>query len=322
MSSERKRAGRDAERAGKHSTALTIYEAVVGRYRYGYYGQLASQRISELKRQYRDLKPEKAAEGSTLARAVANLKPAAPLPETMTEKAEPRLLRAANLQTIALSDLAFIELERARRDAPSSPRINLEIARIYRSRGENLKAVNALQRAHPDYTSYRGDEAPREVFEIFFPLIEWKTIKAEAARHNLDPYLIAGLIRQESVFDPSARSRANALGLMQLLPSTGKLVARKQGSGIITSDQLYNPQLNIKLGTAYFADMLDKFGRIEYAAAAYNGGPGRVDRWLKTLPSEIEDWVDSIPITETRLYVQGVLRNTAHYRRLYSESNN
>jgi soluble lytic murein transglycosylase len=174
-----------------------------------------------------------------------------------------------------------------------------------------------LQRAHPDYSIYQADEVPQEVYDIFFPLIEWETIKTEATRHGLDPYTVAGLIRQESVFDPRARSRANALGLMQLLPSTGQLVARKEGIGKITSDQLYNPQLNIKLGTSYLAEMLNKFGKIEYAAAAYNGGPGRVDRWLNTLPSGIEDWVEAIPITETRLYVFGVMRNSAQYRRIY-----
>jgi soluble lytic murein transglycosylase len=210
-------------------------------------------------------------------------------------------------------------LEVARRDAPTSPRINLAIATIYHARGDNLKAVQVLQRAHPDYLLYQGNEAPREVFEIFFPLIEWDTIKTEAARYKLDPYVVAGLIRQESVFDPRVRSRANALGLMQLLPSTGKLVARKQGSGVITDQQLYNPQLNIKLGVAYLAELVNKYGRVEYAAAAYNGGPGRVDHWLQTLPGNLEDWVEAIPITETRLYVQGVVRNAAHYRRIYAE---
>jgi soluble lytic murein transglycosylase len=312
-------AGRDSERAGKQARALAIYEAIPRRYRYGYYGLLTQKYLTQLKQQYKGLLPEKAAEGSVLAHALANIKPAGPVAETMTEKAEPLLARAADLQLINLGEQALSELETARKDAPNSPRINLEIARVHRARGENLKAVLTLQRAHPDYASYQGNEVPREIFEIFFPLTEWNAIKKEAARNGLDPYVVAGLIRQESVFDPRARSRANAFGLMQLLPSTGKLVARKQGSSLISSEQLYNPQINIKLGTAYLADMINRFGRIEYAAAAYNGGPGRVDRWLKTLPDNLEDWVEAIPITETRLYVQGVLRNTAHYRRLYPE---
>ncbi|MFQ3640643.1 MAG: transglycosylase SLT domain-containing protein, partial [Chloracidobacterium sp.] len=98
----------------------------------------------------------------------------------------------------------------------------------------------------------------------------------------------------------------------------GNLVANKKGAGPITAEQLYNPQLNIVLGTSYLSDMRRQFGRYEYAFAAYNAGPGRVVNWLKTLPTdELDVWIDAIPITETRLYVQGVTRNAAHYRRLY-----
>ncbi|MEW6733878.1 MAG: transglycosylase SLT domain-containing protein [Acidobacteriota bacterium] len=312
-------AARDAERANRLARALAIYQVIPQRYRYGYYGYLSEQRLNNFRTHHTSIKPEQPEANSRLARALYAIKPAAPLAETITDKATPHLARAASLVLLNLNELALIELETARRDAPTSPRINFEIARIYRARGENLRAVQALQRAHPDYHSYQGDEAPREVFEIFFPLTEWETIKAEATRYGLDPYIVAGLIRQESVFDPRARSRANALGLMQLLPSTGKLVARKQQRGTISADQLYNPELNIKLGVAYLADMINRFGRIEYAAAAYNGGPGRVDRWLRTLPSELDEWVEAIPISETRLYVQGVLRNAAHYRRLYGK---
>src|SRR5262249_13269598 len=124
------------------------------------------------------------------------------------------------------------------------------------------------------------------------------------------------------VFDPKARSRANALGLMQVLPSTGQAVARRNnlGGGRITSSDLYNPVLNIQLGTAYVHQLLDEFHRFEYVAAAYNGGETRVRRWLREMPNnEIEEWVESIPLSETRLYVQGVYRNARIYQRLYDE---
>ncbi|MBI4851940.1 MAG: transglycosylase SLT domain-containing protein [Acidobacteria bacterium] len=304
----------DAERAGQLPRAMALYEALLKRYKYNYYGYLTLQRIAKLKQQ--NISPQKSIEGA-LEKAISNIKPATPLPETATEKATPYIQKADQLHEIGLDEQALNEVENLRKDAPNSHRINFAIATIYRDRGENFRAVVALQRAHPDYSIYQGEEVPKEVYDIFFPLIEWETIKAEATRQGLDPYTVAGLIRQESVFDPRARSRANALGLMQLLPSTGQLVARKQGVGKITNEQLYNPQLNIKLGTAYLAEMLNKFGKIEYAAAAYNGGPGRVDRWLNTLPSNIEDWVEAIPITETRLYVFGVMRNSAQYRRIY-----
>ena len=125
-----------------------------------------------------------------------------------------------------------------------------------------------------------------------------------------------------SVFNPQARSRANAFGLMQILPSTGMAVARKNslGGGRISRADLFNPVLSIQLGTAYVKELFDRFGRFEYVAAAYNGGPTRVSRWLNELPgNEIEDWVESIPLSETRLYVQGVYRNSRQYQRLYDD---
>ncbi|HKQ76954.1 MAG TPA: lytic transglycosylase domain-containing protein, partial [Blastocatellia bacterium] len=176
---------------------------------------------------------------------------------------------------------------------------------------------------YPDYGQMLPEEATREVWEVFYPLKWWSNIKEEAKRHNIDPYLIAGLIRQETVFTPNARSRANALGLMQLLPYVGRDVARKTGAGAITSNDLFNPVLNIQLGTAYVKELMQGFDRFEYVAAAYNGGPTRVRRWIKDLPtSEIEEWVESIPLSETRLYVQGVYRNARQYQRLYDEQGN
>jgi soluble lytic murein transglycosylase len=149
--------------------------------------------------------------------------------------------------------------------------------------------------------------------------MNWQDIKTWGERRNLDPYQIAGLIRQESVFNPRAKSSANAYGLMQLVIPTASMMARKYSPGTtgIYAETLYNPALNIELGTAYMREQLDKYGRIEYMAAAYNAGPGRVVAWKASLPLDIDEWVEAIPFKETKGYVQGVTRNMLQYRRLY-----
>jgi soluble lytic murein transglycosylase len=310
----------DAERAGDQARALTMYRALLLRYGAGWYGYNAERHIAEItRRNIKQLAPESDA---VLSRAVAKLQFNPPVVETMNPADEERLEKAASLMLINQAQSALSELEAARNRAANSPRINLQIAQIYRSRNENVSAVNVLKRAYPDYGQALLNEMPRAAWDVFYPLGWWSTIKEEAKRNNIDPYLIAGLIRQETIFNPQAVSRANAMGLMQLLPSTGRSVAKRYslGGGAISSADLFNPILNIQLGTAYVAEQIRSFGRFEYVAAAYNGGPSRVARWLRELPAgEIEEWVDSIPLSETRAYVQGVYRNARQYKRLYDE---
>jgi soluble lytic murein transglycosylase len=168
------------------------------------------------------------------------------------------------------------------------------------------------------------EEMGREEWDIFYPLTNWNEIKNWATNRKLDPFQVAGFIRQETVFNPRAKSGANAYGLMQLLLPTAKIIARKYGSSFMPSsaEDLYQPGLNIELGTAYIRDQFDKFGQVEFVAVAYNAGPNRVPQWRSTLPAEMDEFVEAIPFKETKGYVQGIIRNSAQYRRLYDDSGN
>ena len=147
-------------------------------------------------------------------------------------------------------------------------------------------------------------------------------IQENARARNLDPYRVAAFIRQETVFSPRAESHANAYGLMQLLLDTAQRTARRVGANVPRSkEELFEPRLNIRLGTAYLREQLDRYdGRIELAAAAYNAGPGRADRWKVELPAELDEWTEAVPFRETRQYVQGIVRNTLQYQRLYDSN--
>jgi len=257
-----------------------------------------------------------------VAKAVANLKTVTVAAETATAKEIERAENAEELGTIGFFDLAIEELQEAKKTAQESPKINLALAKHYRLRGDNVNALLALAKSYPDYSQMFPEEMSREEWDIFYPLTNWQEIKQWAKARNLDSFTVAGLIRQESVFDPRAKSHANAYGLMQLLIPTARATARKHGSATteIYGETLFQPALNIELGTAYMRDQLDKFGRIEYLAVAYNAGPGRVPQWRATLPFEMDEFVEAIPFRETKSYVQGVIRNSAQYRRLYDEN--
>jgi soluble lytic murein transglycosylase len=314
-------AARAEERLGNKARALALYDVVVERYRYGYHGYLAARRAAAMRASDGALKPEQARQGSELERIRQNALYVEPLKETADGSEAPRVTRADELELIGLDELAMRELNKAIEAAPTSPRLNVRLAQLYSRRGDNFQATLIVRRGYPDIYSYKDSEIPREAWEIMFPLNNWETIKQEAKKYGIDPYLAAGLIRQESVFNPTAISRVGARGLMQVMPATGQMISRGQGNGRITAADLYNPTLNIKLGMNYLAQMLGQFqGRIEYAAAGYNAGPGRARQWLAARGSlDIEEWVETIPFTETRGYVMGVLRYAANYRRFYKE---
>jgi soluble lytic murein transglycosylase len=137
--------------------------------------------------------------------------------------------------------------------------------------------------------------------------------------------LVMGIIRQESRFDSNARSSANAMGLMQILPSTAKSLAKKIGVRYTEADLTENPQYNILLGSRYIGDLVNRFdGSYILAIAAYNAGPTNVKRWINnygdprkmTSNYEVINWIERIPFKETRSYVQRVLENIQVYRDL------
>ncbi|HEV7644681.1 MAG TPA: transglycosylase SLT domain-containing protein [Pyrinomonadaceae bacterium] len=309
---------RDSERAGKIAEACVLYEAMTARYDANWYGYLSQQRLGALKGRGQCSGNRFPAE-SVVMRAAANLKTVTVAPESAGAREDERIQKADQLGAAGLFDQALDELGEASRTAPGSPRVNMATARFYRQRDENTLAFLALAKTYPDYAQMEPEEMTPEEWDIFYPLMNWQDIKIWAERRNLDPYQIAGLIRQESVFNPRAKSGANAYGLMQLVIPTAGAMARKYSPGNtgIYAETLYNPALNIELGTAYMREQLDKYGRLEYMAAAYNAGPGRVVTWKATLPLDIDEWVEAIPFKETKGYVQGVTRNMLQYRRLY-----
>jgi soluble lytic murein transglycosylase len=313
-------AARDSERAGKLAEARAIYHAMLGRYDANWYGYLSKQRLDAMRN---SVQPQSFPADSLVGRAIANLQTVTVAEETASGDEEARIVKADQLANIGLDEWALKELTKASENAGDSPKVNLATARIYRFQEDNVRALNTLKRSYPDYSQMKPEELTREEWDVFYPLAYWDIIVQESRARDLDPFQVAGLIRQETIFSSRARSSANAYGLMQVVVPTGRMTAKKYGvSREITAESLYEPRLNIQLGTAYLRDQIDKFGRIEYVAAAYNAGPGRAVQWRASLPPEIDEWAEAVPFKETRGYVQGVVRNRLQYLRLYDDKGN
>ncbi len=228
---------------------------------------------------------------------------------------DPHVVRAKLLANAGLNEYIAPEIQAAE---GSDEWGAFAEAEIYHSYGEDAKAMRVMKRALPFYTSAPIEAIPLAYWHILFPEPYWSTIESESAKNGLDPFMVASLIRQESEFNPTVVSYANAWGLMQLLPRVGAELARKDGIRHFDHNELLNPTVNIRLGTQYLRQTLNKFdNQPEYAFAAYNAGDDRVVDWRSGAPFHgIDEFVESIPFTETREYVQGIVRNEMIYRDL------
>jgi len=301
---------RMAEDDKDYGVARAYYEKLADRYRNYYYGVLARKRLA--------LMPSAPAVTVASLQRIGSAKTFDPTAQ-VTDPPEDDLhyMRARLLQNAGATDLAVRELQAGSSEGPSWEM--LEIARIYSSGGEYYRALQALKRAVSGYFAFDINALPAEYWHGLFPRPYWDALRRYSDENGLDPYLVAALIRQESEFNPEAISHANAYGLMQLLPRTGKGEAKKQGLQHYTTDSLLDPTTNIELGTHYFRQMVDHFGgQIEYALAAYNAGEERVEDWRASgTYRDIDEFVESIPFTETREYVQAIVRNAEVYKRVY-----
>jgi soluble lytic murein transglycosylase len=299
-----------AEEDQDAAMARAYYQKLSERFRNFYYGELARRRLREIK-----------AVDEPAHYALLDRVPAIDAGTNITATEPPtdnlRYQKAQVLENGGLLDFAISELQAAATEDQGNW-LAAETAKLYEDAGRYDGAIHVFKRAVPNYFAVDLPTLPRDYWEALFPKPYWPDLKKFSSQNALDPYLVASLIRQESEFNPGAVSRANALGLMQLLPKVGSAVAKQEKLKHFSSDQLFTPEINLQLGTRYFREMVDKFGAFEYALAAYNAGTNRVDDWLgQGKYRDPQEFVESIPFTETREYVQAILRNANVYRQLY-----
>lgn len=181
-------------------------------------------------------------------------------------------------------------------------------------RGYTLSAISMGW----DIKRREGHWNPR-LLRIVYPFPFQSMVLPEARANDLDPYLVAGVIRRESAFSPVVVSRAGAIGLMQIMPRTGEGLARGAGIDRYDTSLLEEAEINLHLGTRYLRSLLDRFdGRVPLVLAAYNAGPNRARRW-ESLPEarDMELFAERVPYAETRDYIRHVLLFRDLYRALY-----
>jgi soluble lytic murein transglycosylase len=309
-----------AEEDGNPAMARAFYQKLSDRFHNYYYAEFGRQRLKGLSSgaAASQASPTEPPPRYALLDRVVPLSTAGKITASDPPDDNLRVARARLLSNGGLADMAVRELQAAasQEDGSWAPP---EMARVYQDGGRYDRGIEIMKRSTPNYFAVDIPDLPRPYWEALFPKAYWPDLRKYSVLNGLDPYLVASLIRQESEFNALALSRANAVGLMQLLPKTGKTVAKQVKLKGYNAPQLYTPAVNLELGTRYFKDMVDKYnGQFEYALAAYNAGSDRVGDWLgQGHYRDPQEFVESIPFTETREYVQAILRNANVYRQLY-----
>jgi soluble lytic murein transglycosylase len=300
--------GRANERFGNVPHARSMYLAAAERYPQTYFGGYAAARLHELGSQ--PVNP---------ADFLALYPLAPPLPafsKAVPPAAAERWSRAQALRSIAFDQSAELELRSAHELSPA-PALLYAISEAAAAAGRYPVSITTARQLLPRVEARQFADVPGEIWRIAYPWPYREEIEREALRNNLEAALVAGLIRQESAFAHDALSSSNAMGLMQVLPSTGSGLAAKLKVSYSRS-RLNDPDYNLRLGAYYLANLLKRFGKPELAVAAYNAGETRVSEWMNGQTyDEMPEFVESIPIAQTRDYVQIVLRNSGLYRRIY-----
>ena len=230
---------------------------------------------------------------------------------------EPRLRRARLLSDLGLDVLARSEMKTAGAGAPPRARAALDALLLARS-GERRKSMTVIREAFPALGTPYQAGVPDVARRLYYPLDHQETIRTWAELNRLPPFLVYGIIRQESAFDTQAQSWAGARGLMQLMPATARELAGKAGLPY-SHDRLSDPAFNVRLGTTYFRQVLSMFDdNLELALAGYNGGPYRIKRlWRENGTGELDRFLEGLTIEESKTYVKRILVLSDSYRQLY-----
>ena len=295
---------RARQNAGQREAAADTYRRTIGLYQNSYYGREAGRSL----RAMLGLPAGKV----SLASRDAGV-------SFVPGEAPPNARLITRLLEVGLYDDALGELKRAEIANGSSPLITASQAYAWNRKGELRTGITLMKRAYPQFLASGGEALPIEIRRVMFPVAYWDLIQKYANGRGLDPHLMAALIMQESTFDKDIKSGANAWGLMQILPSTGRSYASKLGIKPWRVTKLTNAGINIRIGMAYFADLTRQYDGIVGALVAYNAGGSRYRRWVAEYPgADRDEFIDNIPFFETQNYLKRILGIAEDIRALYS----
>lgn len=311
--------GKSLEKMGKDGEAREIYKTIARNYPYTFYGVRTRERVSQFPI------PTSIEKDTAYTVKKIGLLEEKVLPRSLDRPLTPQETfhhtRAREMIQLGFYEYAKQEIRQLEKSVRKNQAGVMWLSSLFNDAKAYAESVRLLY-LYKDYRSKQEEkDLPEQFWKYFFPLAYSETIQATSQIHDVDPYFVKGLIRQESLFDAQALSQAGARGLMQIMPATGKrLYASDPKDPSFNKELLFDPNLNIQLGIKYLSQLNKRFGKNgTHILISYNAGPHVLKKWLKRFRA-IDDpdvFIESIPYPETRRYVKHVLRNHGVYKRLY-----
>ena len=299
---------KSAEKLKRGDLAQQLFKDVNNRFPYTYYGIRAGEKRTD----------KKSDVGANRRQEISLNKP------SLTANARFHYLRGVELSATGFYEDASYEIKKLENSVRKNLSGVMWLATLFNNAHAYPDTVRIMQLYKDFKTKIKEKELTDNFWRNFYPLAYAETIRDSAKNYDVDPYFVKGLIRQESLFDAQVQSRAGAIGLMQIMPETGRLLyANSKIDGPYSTDILFDPETNIQLGTQYISQLNRKFNENgAHILISYNAGPHMLKKWLKRF-SHLNDpdvFIESIPYPETRKYVKKVLRNYGIYRILYPQT--
>lgn len=329
------------ERLGNRAAALEVYNKLIARFDHTYYAYRAREKLSGLGTSalnhaaFGDEDFGQAlneVDGSDQEKLAAIMEiweqsNSEALRSESSEEALAHLSKYKELMGLGLADYAADEaryLVNITSDVEKDS-AQTKLGEMLVSSGEYRRPIRfADRKVKSAVLAGKPQAVPKRVWQLAYPKGYWKHVEQKADQFGLNPYLVLAVIREESRFNPKATSRSYARGLMQIIPGTGRAIAKDLDVSDYRTRRLYEVALNLEMGSYYLSNLVKNFSNNVYLAlAGYNGGPNRIKRYVKSWYNDnletvdIDEFVESIPSRETRLYVQKVMGSYFEYKRLY-----
>ncbi|MBI5182498.1 MAG: tetratricopeptide repeat protein [Nitrospirae bacterium] len=237
-------------------------------------------------------------------------------------EADYNLVRAKELSVLGMNQDAINELNKLKERTSLNKEGLLMVNKMLYELGEYHMTVKSIIQNFYDKIERGGNDMPDYFWGLAYPQGYWAIVTEYAARYNLDPYLVASIMREESWFDKQAVSRSGARGVMQLMPFTARWVSKQLKYSYTDDESLFEADININFGTWYLSYLKKRLnGNIVLMIAGYNAGPEAVIRWINANGGmDVDEFIESIPYNETKSYVKRVLRSYAEYHRIYNNN--